>query len=119
MFALNLLACSGPGAFRVMAEAQAYGLILFQVSCAMVALAIVLVWMRSYAIASSSILVVATIIHPGLWMSAYHGDCGSSLRAWALIWTILIVALGAGAVVHAWVGASRGKRVRQQTPVTP
>jgi hypothetical protein len=102
MFAFELIACSGPGAFRVMAEAQAYGVNLAQISFAIVAVAVMLAWMRSFAFASSSMLIVAAIAHPGLWMSAYRGDCGSTLRACAMIWTILIAVVAVGVVVNSW-----------------
>ena len=102
MDAFQLFACSGPWAHRVIMEAQIYGETLALTSWAIVALSIALAWMRSFAFVSTATMLTMATIHPGMWMSAVHGDCGDSLRACSLLWTILVVAVGIGVVVHSW-----------------
>jgi hypothetical protein len=91
--AMALLACSGPGAGKAMAEAEAIGYWNWVVSAAIAAAGVGLQfrdWRRR-----AIILGVGMVLHPGWWFSARMGDCGEMLRVAACIGTgaILLLAI--------------------------
>ena len=40
--------------------------------------------------------MVATVLHPVVWMNPHAGDCGYSLRGASIIWALLVLLLFAG-----------------------
>jgi hypothetical protein len=81
------LACSGPGAARVIRESELIGWSLAGISIASVAGGCSLVRRRSPGHRIRWI-VAPLALHPRLWMDAVHGDCGHGLRWWSFVATL-------------------------------
>jgi len=105
MDAIQLMACSGPGAMQAIAESELYATILVMVSAALAALAVLVSWMRPPSLWGTLTIAGMTVVHPGLWVSAIHGDCGDALRLYSTVWTAVIAVSG---VVVVW--NSRGRK---------
>lgn len=106
MYASQLLACSGPNAYRVIMEAQIYAATLGYVSAGIVTLSIAALWLRSSGPLGILVLGGMLVFHPAFWMSASHGDCGSTLDACSTIWTTILGLTSAGLVLRAWTRKS-------------
>ncbi len=92
-----LLACSGPCVQFGMMHAHWFGWLTFSLALAMA----VVLSLRALKDRRFGKLVggwVCVAVHPGWWLSAYSGDCGSSRLLGGSTMTVglLVVALGAG-----------------------
>lgn len=95
------LACSGPGAEAAMRRAEVWGWGLWGVCLLLAVGATVRGPGRRWVRASTSMVFVA--LHPGLWVSARQGDCGSLRLALSVAVTVAFAAW----VVVRIVAASR------------
>ena len=92
-------ACSGPGAMAAIERAERLGWQLFALLLGVSVIATVLLrrwqvgWRRLAAIA------LLVVVHPGWWLTARGGDCGSM----RLMGSIGVTAVGAAALLVALV----------------
>jgi hypothetical protein len=89
--------CSGPGAAAAIGRAELLGLALVLVSALLAGAAFFTLRQRSPRVTLA--LFTATVLHPGLWISARMGDCGQTRTLGAVAMTIVICALA----VWGWV----------------
>jgi hypothetical protein len=89
--------CSGPGAAAAIGRAELLGWALALASVLLAGAAVLTLRQRSPRIALT--LLIATVLHPGLWVSARMGDCGQTRTLGAAAVTIVILALA----VWGWV----------------
>ncbi|WP_406695705.1 hypothetical protein V5E97_32345 [Singulisphaera sp. Ch08] len=83
----DLLACSGPGAGKVIRESELIGNSLAGIATAIFAGGYWL--MRRRSLGHRICWVMAPmVLHPRLWMDAVHGDCGYGLRYWSVVGTL-------------------------------
>jgi hypothetical protein len=87
--ATDVLACSGPGAARAMRISEEIGSACAGISAVIVIVGCVLA-QRRFVGGRIPWMIAPMIIHPRWWMDAYHGDCGSALRFWSVVTTLLI-----------------------------
>jgi hypothetical protein len=83
----DLLACSGPGAAKIIRESELIGWSLAGLSIAIVAGGCSLLRRRSLGHRIPWI-VAPLVLHPRWWMDAVHGDCGYGLRFWSFVATL-------------------------------
>lgn len=93
-----LLAASGPGVARAIAEAELIGWLFAGISMAIAAYG----WhrLRHRSFAYRFLWLVAPVaLHPRLWLDAVHGDAGLRLCFWSLFGTFLYAGLVALAIL--------------------
>ena len=85
-----LIACSGPGAMKVIEKNERFGWILFliAVGIAVATLAILLIKRKRSKL--MYVMMVFTLLHPGLVWGARKGDCGHLLDVAAPVGTALV-----------------------------
>lgn len=96
LFALkSAWACSGPGAAAAIGRAELLGWLLFGISALLCLGAVILPKVRRAGPRVFWPLLIPLMIHPGWWMSARSGDCGSMRTLGAIVVTVLaVVAIG-------------------------
>lgn len=97
----DAVACSGPGAAANIETATIVGWASFALSVALagtVSVALRTRRTRKAAAALVSVLFTLTLAHPGLWVSANSGDCGS-LRLMLSVVVAVLEAVSVGLVL--------------------
>jgi hypothetical protein len=101
------LACSGPGARAAIERAELLGWLLFAASTLLCLGAMALPKVRSAGPRVFWPLLIPPAIHPGWWMSARSGDCGSMRTLGAIaVSGLVLVALA----IVLWRAGRRARR---------
>lgn len=108
------LACSGPGAMAKIEQAERVGWWLF--AATVVAVLCATVVFRRWEVAWRRLWWIATpvVVHPGWWLSARGGDCGSM----RLLGSIAVSAIAAVVLALAlvWLGVRRRRAKTAEAP---
>ena len=92
-----LIACSGgPGLMELIEEREHRGFVLFVATAvAMVLVAVLIPVVRRRKLRAWIPLGLLALLHPGWWMGARHGDCGHTIAAIDIPYSIAALVLAA------------------------
>lgn len=91
-------ACSGPGALEAILRNERLGWMLFAVAAVALGMGAVLLRRLGVPARRYGLLAVPLLVHPGWWMSARGGDCGTILALGSMAMTA-VAGLGVGVAV--------------------
>ncbi len=109
MDAVEVLACSGPGAVQAISASETYATTLIVVAGSVALITAIYSWLTSSGFLGSLFLLAMLAVHPRLWVSAMNGDCGEALRESSTIWTIAI-AVVSSVIIGRSIRAGRSKK---------
>ena len=119
-YSSEALACSGPGAWTVMTDADIYALwCAFWVTILLVPSVYMLARSGHPLLAASHLILL--LLHPSWTVSAWHGDCGNSKRSASTTFVVLAgIAVPEAAMVTLLFGRSwPWRRTNTKTGLCP
>jgi hypothetical protein len=77
-------------------ESEFFGWILFAISAAIVAIFLFCSWSLFHNLKASLPIIGLLALHPRLWLDAYHGDGGTTLRSSSILFLAVIATYAVG-----------------------